>query len=137
MREERIELSQREQDRLKVLHQVEQGYLTQVEAGRRVQVSVRHLRRLLRRVRAEGDRGVVHRLRGQPSLVVHPGPGAAALRRLWAHAGQRAPGARWVAGQPGDAAAVDDRRRAVAVAPAAEAGGARLARARGPPSASW
>ena len=67
MREERIELSQREQDRLKVLHQVEQGYLTQVEAGRRVQVSVRHLRRLLRRVRAEGDRGVVHRLRGQPS----------------------------------------------------------------------
>ena len=34
MREERIELSQREQDRLKVLHQVEQGYLTQVEAGR-------------------------------------------------------------------------------------------------------
>ena len=67
MREERIELSQREQDRLKVLHQVEQGYLTQVEAGRRVQVSVRHLRRLLRRVRAEGDRGVVHRLRGRPS----------------------------------------------------------------------
>ena len=65
MREERIELSQREQDRLKVLHQVEQGYLTQVEAGRRVQVSVRHLRRLLRRVRAEGDRGVVHRLRGR------------------------------------------------------------------------
>ena len=66
MREERIELSQREQDRLKVLHQVEQGYLTQVEAGRRVQVSVRHLRRLLR-LRAEGDRGVVHRLRGRPS----------------------------------------------------------------------
>ena len=52
---------------MKVLHQVEQGYLTQVEAGRRVQVSVRHLRRLLRRVRAEGDRGVVHRLRGRPS----------------------------------------------------------------------
>ena len=38
-----------------------------MEAGRRVQVSVRHLRRLLRRVRAEGDRGVVHRLRGRPS----------------------------------------------------------------------
>ena len=46
MREERIELSQRERDRLKVLHQVEQGYLTQAEAGQRVQVSARHLRRL-------------------------------------------------------------------------------------------
>ena len=33
MREERIELSQGERDRLKVLHHVEQGYLTQAEAG--------------------------------------------------------------------------------------------------------
>ena len=41
MREERIELSQRERDRLKVLHHVEQGYLTQAEAGQQVQVSAR------------------------------------------------------------------------------------------------
>ena len=33
MREERIELSQGERDRLKVLHHVEQGYLTRAEAG--------------------------------------------------------------------------------------------------------
>ena len=56
MREERIELSQRERDRLKVLRHVEQGYLTQAEAGQRVPVSTRQVRRLLRRVRAEGDR---------------------------------------------------------------------------------
>ena len=59
----------------------------------------------------------------------------AQVRRRYADFGptlaKRAPGARWVAGQPGDAAAVDDRRRAVAVAPAAEASGARLARAAG------
>jgi hypothetical protein len=65
--EERIELSQQERDRLKVLHAVEQGERTQVEAARQLQLSDRQVRRLLVRVRAEGDRGVVHRLRGRPS----------------------------------------------------------------------
>jgi len=64
---ERIELSQRERDRLKLLHEVEQGHMTQVEAAGRLTLSDRQVRRLLVRVRAEGDRGVVHRLRGQPS----------------------------------------------------------------------
>ena len=64
---ERIELSQRERDRLKVLHEVERGHLTQVDGARRLQLSDRQVRRLLSRVRVEGDRGVVHRLRGQPS----------------------------------------------------------------------
>lgn len=67
MEPERIELSQRERDRLKVLHEVERGHLTQVDGARRLQLSDRQVRRLLVRVRAEGDRGVVHRLRGQPS----------------------------------------------------------------------
>ena len=64
---ERIALSQRERERLKVLHQVEQRQLTQREAAERVQLSDRQVRRLLVRVRQEGDRGVVHRLRGRPS----------------------------------------------------------------------
>lgn len=67
MEPERIEMSQRERDRLKTLHEVEQGHLTQGEAAQRLQLSDRQVRRLLLRVRAEGDRGVVHRLRGQPS----------------------------------------------------------------------
>jgi transposase len=67
MEPERIELSQRERDRLKVVHAVEQGHLSQVEAARRLQLSDRQVRRLLVRVRAEGDRGVLHRLRGRPS----------------------------------------------------------------------
>jgi hypothetical protein len=67
MKPEQIELSQTERDRLKVLHEVEEGHLRQVEAARQLQRSDRQVRRLLQRVQAEGDRGVVHRLRGQPS----------------------------------------------------------------------
>lgn len=67
MEEERISLSQRERDRLKVLHEVEQGHLKQVEAAQRLRLTDRHIRRLLARLRREGDRGLVHRLRGRLS----------------------------------------------------------------------
>ena len=65
MEEERIELGQRERDRLRVLHEVEQGHLKQREAGTRLQLSERQIRRLLQRIRQQGDRGVLHGLRGQ------------------------------------------------------------------------
>ena len=67
MKEERIELSQKERERLRVLHEVERKHLRQREAAERLGLSPRHVRRLLRRVRAEGDRGLVHRLRGRCS----------------------------------------------------------------------
>ena len=67
MEEERISLSQRERERLKVLHEVEQGHLKQVEAARRLRLTDRHVRRLRARLRQEGDRGLVHRLRGRRS----------------------------------------------------------------------
>ena len=67
MKPERIELSQTERDRLKVLHALQEKHIRQVEAARRLALSDRQVRRLLRRVQAEGDRGVVHRLRGRPS----------------------------------------------------------------------
>ncbi len=51
MEEERIELSERERDRLKVLHEVEQGHLQQVEAAQRLRLTDRHVRRLLARLR--------------------------------------------------------------------------------------
>lgn len=57
----------RARDRLKVLHEVEEDHLTQVEGGRRLDLTDRQFRRLLVRVRATGDGGVVHRLRGRPS----------------------------------------------------------------------
>jgi len=67
METERITLSQRERDRLKVLHEVQQKQLTQVAAAERLKVSDRHVRRMLLRLRQCGDRSLVHGLRGRPS----------------------------------------------------------------------
>src|SRR5580698_7056435 len=67
METERIALSQRERDRLKVLHEVQQKQLTQVAAAQRLKVSDRQVRRMLLRIRERGDGALVHGLRGQPS----------------------------------------------------------------------
>ena len=65
--ESRIEMSQRERDILKIMSTVLQGRRTQCEAARLLRLSERHVRRIQRRLENEGDRGVVHRLRGRPS----------------------------------------------------------------------
>lgn len=67
MREEPIELSQKERDRLKVLHELRQGHLKQVGASLRLGLSTRQIRRILRRLKQEGDRGLIHRSRGRAS----------------------------------------------------------------------
>ena len=67
MEMERIALSQRERDRLKVLHKVEQRHLTQLQAAQRLQLTDRQVRRLLRRMHKSGDGALVHGLRGRPS----------------------------------------------------------------------
>jgi hypothetical protein len=67
MTEERIELSQRERDKLKVLHELERRQIRQLEAAQRLSFSTRQLRRLIARIQKERDRGVIHRLRGAPS----------------------------------------------------------------------
>ena len=60
-------MSQRERDRLKVLHEVEKGQLRQQPAAAQLGLTACWVRKLLGRLRAEGDRGVVHRSRGRPS----------------------------------------------------------------------
>lgn len=60
-------MSTKERERLKVLHEVKQGELTQVAAAQRLGVTDRWVRKLLVRVKKEGDRGIVHRLRGRES----------------------------------------------------------------------
>lgn len=67
MEPERIELSARERERLKVLHEVEQGHLKQIEAARRLRLTDRQVRRLQARLCERGDQGIVHRLRGRHS----------------------------------------------------------------------
>jgi hypothetical protein len=76
--EEIVGLSGRERDRLVVLRQVKNGKLTQRKAAEQLGLSARWVKKLMKRVRTEGDRGLVHRLRGRPS---NRGHGAAVRRR--------------------------------------------------------
>jgi hypothetical protein len=65
--EDVLALTQQDRDRLKELHAVIRGRQTVSEAAGHMGLSRRQARRLLRRVEREGDRGVLHRLRGRPS----------------------------------------------------------------------
>lgn len=62
-----LSLSQKDRDRLVILHQVHQGQLSVSEGARRAGVGLRHFRRLLRRLEHEGDAVVIHGLRGRAS----------------------------------------------------------------------
>ena len=62
-----ITMSRREARRLHVLHQALEGKVTQREAVGLMGLSERQVRRLVQRVRAEGDEGICHRARGRPS----------------------------------------------------------------------
>jgi hypothetical protein len=64
---ERIEMSQEERDWLDWLKRARDGRMTQREAAERMEVSARWVRKLLKRMKREGDRVVVHGLRGKPS----------------------------------------------------------------------
>ena len=60
-------MSQKDRERLKVLHEVTKRHITQVQAGKELGVTSRWVRELLRRMKARGDRAVVHGLRGKGS----------------------------------------------------------------------
>ncbi len=64
---DRIAMNQRERDVLAVMRGVLSGDRTQAEAARLLHKSVRQVRRLQRKLEADGDGGLVHGLRGQPS----------------------------------------------------------------------
>lgn len=67
MQEEKLLLSKRDRDRLKVLHEVRKGHITQRQAAAQLKVTDRWIRELVDRIRDHGDQAVIHRLRGQPS----------------------------------------------------------------------
>ncbi|MGA8216358.1 MAG: ISNCY family transposase [Candidatus Sulfotelmatobacter sp.] len=60
-------MSGKDRDRLKVLHEVRKRHITQQQAGVELGISPRGVRALLKRMKLEGDRAVVHGLRGRPS----------------------------------------------------------------------
>lgn len=62
-----IMLSREELKRLHVIRKVLSGELTQINAGSLLSLSVRQVRRLVKRVRLDGDGGVAHKSRGRAS----------------------------------------------------------------------
>ena len=64
---ERIAMSQEERDKLEWLKRAKDKVISQREAAKRMGVSDRWVRKLLKRMKREGDRVVVHGLRGRAS----------------------------------------------------------------------
>ena len=60
-------MSQRDRDRLVVLKKAQKRLITQKQAAAELRLTERQVRRLLKRLKAEGDKAVIHGLRGRPS----------------------------------------------------------------------
>jgi hypothetical protein len=119
---ERIAMSQEERDKLERLKRASDKGIRERERRSKIGVSDRWVRKLLKRMKKQGDRVVVHGLRGS----IYPqdngesaGPGAgdsaaAGLARLRANLRERAVGeVAWHRAERQDSTAVDDRSRVV------------------------
>ena len=62
-----IMMSQRELRRLHIIHKVLDGAIRQVDAADLLLLSDRQIRRIVKRVRLEGEAGIRHKSRGKPS----------------------------------------------------------------------
>jgi transposase len=62
-----LRMSRKERDRLKVIEQLDKGLIGQSQAAAWLDLSVRQVRRTLRRYQEHGDHGLVHQGRGKPS----------------------------------------------------------------------
>lgn len=82
--EDRVIMSVEELRRLHVIRQVMEKTITQVKAGTLVGLTARHVRRLIQRVRAEGEAGLAHRARGRPSNRRSPPSLKTRVLRLYA-----------------------------------------------------
>ena len=60
-------MTQRDRDRLVVLKKAKKKLITQKQAASELELTERQVRRLLRRLAVEGDKAVVHALRGRAS----------------------------------------------------------------------
>lgn len=60
-------MTQRDRDRLVVLKKAQKKLIKQLQAAKELDISPRQVRRLLRRLREQGDAAVVHALRGRQS----------------------------------------------------------------------
>lgn len=67
VREGRVIMSGKELRRVHVIRQAAEKQITQGKAGEALGLTARHIRRLIQRVRTDGDAGLTHRGRGRPS----------------------------------------------------------------------
>ena len=65
--EDNITMAQHELRRLHVIRKAIDKVITQRDASEVIGVSVRQVQRMVARVRLEGDKGIIHKSRGQPS----------------------------------------------------------------------
>src|SRR4030066_2164238 len=70
--EDIIMVSQRELKRLHIIQKVLNEKLSQVEAGEILLLSDRQIRRIVSKIRQEGDKGIIHGLRGKPASRMLP-----------------------------------------------------------------
>jgi transposase len=61
-------IRQGELKRLHVIQKVLERVIKQVEAAEILSLSGRQIRRIVKRIRDEGNRGVIHKSRGRPSV---------------------------------------------------------------------
>lgn len=66
-REDLLMMKPREIKRLHLIHQALEKKLSQRQAAEVAGLSTRQMRRLMKRIQQEGNRGILHRKRGQPS----------------------------------------------------------------------
>jgi hypothetical protein len=62
-----IMLSRKELKRLHIIHKVLDKAIKQVEAAKLLSLSTRQIRRVVKRVKGEGEAGITHKSRGKPS----------------------------------------------------------------------
>jgi len=62
-----IMATQKELKRLHVIHKAIEGQITQAEAAKIARLSERQIRRIVKRIREEGDKGIIHKSRGRAS----------------------------------------------------------------------
>jgi len=64
---ETLTMSAKERQRLQVIGRIEHRDTTVVAAAESLQISERQMYRLLQRQKKDGDKGIIHRLRGKTS----------------------------------------------------------------------
>jgi transposase len=67
-----LTMSQKEADRIKIISQVEGKAVTIEEASELMSLSQRQVYRIVKRIRENGTKGIIHKLRGKNQTVAIP-----------------------------------------------------------------